>query len=169
MEGSNLPDNTSIYDTLSSSLEKSPIKAQQEYTCTTEDTNEVVHKIQQMSSIQYNSPLPPPEVLDGYERHIPGFAMKLFDYLEKEQSARHKVSEEASQRENRKLEILEKTTLSAINQAQYKIYIGLFLSILCMIVSIVSFVYGITVAGVSAMLAPAIYYIAYVLSSIFKK
>lgn len=51
---------------------------------------------------QYSGPLPPPEILEDYERLLPGATARVFQHMEKEQDHRHAM-------DSRDRDLLDKT------------------------------------------------------------
>ena len=47
-------------------------------------------------SLQYSGPIPPPSILEGYERLLPGAADRILSMAEKEQQHRHQLEKDES-------------------------------------------------------------------------
>lgn len=45
-------------------------------------------------SVQFSGPLPPPNVVEGYERIMPGAATRLFDAAERQAAHRHELEKQ---------------------------------------------------------------------------
>ena len=58
-----------------------------------EDKGPLVTRHEQVSIFSHSGPLPPPEVIAGYERALPGSADRIIRMAEREQEHRHRKNE----------------------------------------------------------------------------
>lgn len=73
-----------------------PIKKQAEQSPAKREDREVAVSIKRQFIQHHSGPLPPPEMLEKYERLLPGAAERLFQMAEKEQAHQHKTIAEVT-------------------------------------------------------------------------